>query len=129
MAYTVNWLVDKRVLMLKYHGVVTGENLANLNQELAQFLQEGEQPVHIISDDTSVEKNEAHLNDFRKNFAAMTKPGWGHIIIINASTFTKFIGGVMGSALRINLKILSDMDAAEDYLREKDATLPAFPTP
>ena len=56
MAHKSSWIVDKRIMLLEYEGNVDKNEIRQLNEELESFLNEGQSPIHIISDNSNMGK-------------------------------------------------------------------------
>ena len=55
MPHTSRWVTDKRVLLLEFTGSIEREEVIKLNDELKDFLGQGETPIHLIFDSRNME--------------------------------------------------------------------------
>jgi len=113
MPHTISWIVEKKVLHIKYTGEIGKVELDQLNQDLAELLEQGEKPVHIISDQTTMERLNADLKSFRQVMTTMNDPRWGWIMLVGADPISKFFGQLVTHAFRLKLRMVKTLDEAK----------------
>ena len=94
MGYIVEWIVDKRVASFKGEGDVTIEEVEDAVERLTKLLDEGEAPLHTISDSRSIGKFPTSLSTLKKLMTPHPKAtGWS--ILIQDNTATRFISEML----------------------------------
>jgi hypothetical protein len=94
MAYQIEWLLENRVLYIKAVGDVTIEDLEAAISIMTTMLDNGEAPIHSISDNRFVGKFPTSLSTLRKLMTPHPKAkGWS--LLIQNNTATRFIGEML----------------------------------
>jgi hypothetical protein len=127
MTHKSSWLIDKRVMLLEYEGNVDKNEIRQLNEELNRFLDEGENPVHIISDNSNMGKADLSIQLAREAFTAMKKPGWGWVIFVGVDRLIRFFAEVFATQFGIKIKIAANREEALIILKKLDLTLEEQP--
>jgi hypothetical protein len=127
MAHKSSWLIDKRVMLLEYDGNVDKNEIGQLNEELNRFLDEGNKPVHIISDNSNMGKADLSIQLAREAFTAMKRPGWGWVIFVGLDRLIRFFAEVFATQFGIKIKIAANREEALIILKKLDLTLEEQP--
>lgn len=123
MPHKMSWLIEKRVLQIEYDGLVDKAEVQFINAELDRYLNEGIHPVHILSDNTKMEKVELTVSLARESFTAMKRPGWGWVIVIGMPRLVRFFAEVFATQFGVKIKIALDADEAMQILKKQDLSL------
>ena len=123
MPHDISWVVEKKVLHVQYKGTVEKEELVEVNQDLVAYLDEGEAPIHIISDQTNMDRLNADLKSFRQQMTIMNDSRWGWIMILGADPITKFFSQLVSHAFRKKMRIVKTLDDAKYALSIEDTRL------
>ena len=123
MAHKSSWLIDKRIMLLEYEGNVDKNEIRLLNEELESFLNEGQTPVHIISDNSRMGKADLSIQLARDTFTAMKKPGWGWVIFVGLDRLIRFFAEVFATQFGVKIKIASSREEAIALLKKLDMTI------
>ncbi len=125
MPFTIEWLVDKRVIYATMSGEVDYDLTDNLTGAVAQFLDEGQPPlVHLIIDVLNVDNLSINILSAKKfTDRYMNHPllGWG--IMITANPMLKFIGAVATGATKTRYRTFGSKEEAFTFLAEIDSTV------
>jgi hypothetical protein len=116
MGFSVTWYVEKRVIHLKVFGIVTSEEVIDLNRETMAYLEMGIHPVHIIIDTLDVTEYPSNLRWVMR--LVQTNPvrptGW-NLLVQNNST-VRVIASTILSLLRLPMHICSTLEEAQNFL-------------
>lgn len=123
MAHSSHWVIDKRVLRIKYTGNITKEELGELNTELTEYLEYGEAPIHIISDNSEMERLDINIKTFRSSMMVMNDKRWGWTMLVGAETITKFFGRLISNTFRLKLKLVDTDHQARYAIQTLDTTI------
>jgi hypothetical protein len=94
MAYEISWLVENRLMYIKYVGDMTVEDLELAIQEMQALLDVGEAPIHTISDNRFLGQFPTSLSTLKKLMTPHPKAiGWS--VLIQENTATRFIGEML----------------------------------
>lgn len=123
MPHEINWVVDKLVLHVQYTGTVEKDELLEVNVDLVAYLDEGEAPIHIISDQSNMDRLNADLKSFRQVMTIMNDKRWGWIMIMGADPITQFFGKLVSHAFKKKMRIVKTLDDAKYALGVEDLRL------
>ena len=116
MPISVTWFIEKEVIYLKVFGVVTPEEVFNLNQETMALLETGNHPVHIIIDTLEVTEYPTNLRwVMRLVRTNPVRPSGMNILIQNNSTVRVLACAIL-NVLRLPLHVCSTLQEADAFL-------------
>ncbi len=123
MPHEAQWLAGKKVIHMKYTGIVEREELSELNNILSTYIEDGEEPIHIITDLTDMDKLNVDMKSLRTTFTIMWDTRWGWIMIVGADPITKFFGQLVSHAFGKKMRIVKTLDDAKYALGIEDSRL------
>jgi hypothetical protein len=123
MGHKMTWLVEKRVILLVYEGIVDNAEMQDVNEELQAFFLAGQKPVYLISDDRLATKLNTNLNSIVKIFSVLRLEGWGHIFTIGDSVRTRFFFKTLSFLLNMKMLLCPSTEIAIEELRKLDSSL------
>lgn len=124
MPHTVSWLVDDRVLMTQFQGVITGAELGTFIEEVLTLARTGTPMVHHISDSMALERVEFSLGTARnllKGRQLVSELGWQ--IDINRNPINKMFAGIISQFAGVRTRTVPTMADAFQFLGQNDMTL------
>lgn len=124
MPHTVSWLVDDRVLMTQFQGVITSAELATFIEEVLELARRGTPMVHHISDSVALERVEFSLSTARavlKGRQLVKELGWQ--IDINRNPINKMFAGIISQFAGVRTRTFPTMREAFLFLSKTDPTL------
>lgn len=131
MPYTIDWIVDKRVIYLQNRDELTAEDIENLTQQVKTMYQEGIAPIHAIEDDRELKSIKSFSLDMLKSaFEAVrefepSKSGTAVVIMPSSlEEVSDFFGKLAELVTDIDYERVQSLPEALDILAKKDATLP-----
>jgi hypothetical protein len=129
MPYTVEWMVENRVILAVCSGVFTTQDAINNTRESAaladQAAASGYSIVHAIANMLAVTKHFSLAEQFsiRNQMRTPANRGWV-IIVSNPNSFVRFIGTVAIQLLNLRFRMVGSMEEALSTLQKLDPTLP-----
>lgn len=125
MPYQLDWLVPKRIVLLKYQGIVTETELLESDADLCRFYADGDaDAAHIhqicILEGTS-KTNLAQLTSLK--WPKHPRSGW-MIAIGKANSLERIIGGFAAQLLKLRFGSANSLEEAIETLYRVDLTLP-----
>lgn len=124
MAYQIDWLVQDRVIYAKVWAEQTLEEIQESNEAVLQYLNAGTPLIHIILDDSGLEKTPVNLAQLKgaTQFLRHESLGWG-ITIGKTSGTTKFLTGMLASLFGIRYRRCETLEEALEFLQQRDTTV------
>jgi hypothetical protein len=129
MAYEIEWLVEKRVLYIKAVGDITLEELEIAVERMQSMMDNGEAPIHSISDNRFIGKFPTSLSTLKKFMKRHPKvTGWS--LLIQENTATRFIGEMLTRFLgQSNIKSFKALSEGLAFLERNDQSLGTIRNP
>jgi hypothetical protein len=125
VAVSVKWEIEHRLIYVDFAGDVTVEEVAQASDTVTQYIWDGQAPVHVVANLIRVER---YPREFRKLADAIphhAEPNLGKTVLVGTNDpLLQLIISVIRQVVRIDLRMVSTVEAALDYLREADTTLP-----
>lgn len=130
MPYQLDWLVPKRIVLLKYQGTITETELHESDAALCRFYDEGDaDAAHIhqicILDGTS-KTSLVQLTSLK--WPKHPRNGW-MIAIGKANSIERIIGGFAAQLLKMRFRSANSLAEAVETLYRVDLTLPEATRP
>ena len=124
MTATVSWYTEGRIVIAKLAGILASDEIEPLNQTVAQYVREGQAPVHLIVDALELDKFPVELRKFGSTRLYMREPNMGKIAVLtHQSVIVRFFASVVSQAAHIELKMFDTLDAGLAFLKRVDGTL------
>ena len=123
MPHKSSWLVEKRILLIDYEGVVDKYEVRQLNDDLENFHAQGLTPIHIISDNSKMGKADLSIQLARETFTSMRKEGWGWVIFVGLGRLVRFFAEVFATQFGIKIKMANSLEEAMVILKKLDGSL------
>lgn len=126
MPYHVEWMVEKRVVLSRYEGVVTIEDARGQVREANALLRQGIPLTHSVIDMAAVEKLPSLqlVSEFMSTDLSDVRDKLGWTIIITNNKFLKFASSLFVPMFNVRQRFYGSMDEGLTFLQEEDSTLP-----
>lgn len=128
MPYTIDWIVDARILYARAEGELTGQELKDATRELTRRVGQGHEPLHYIEDDrafTGLENMSLVALQQALTGPDYAKFGWAIAIVPEKYETMSDILGKMAEVIGgINYVRVETVPEALDFLAEHDHSLP-----
>ena len=122
MPYKMSWYYPSRIVLVEVIGDVDSSELSALGEELNRFLNEGQSPIHVITDARNLGSFPTKAQDVRN--ALKNLEAFGIDIIVGfKNPIAKFLATVMSRLSNFEVRLVDDMEQAENTLRRLDPTL------
>lgn len=126
--YSLNWIVENRILLLRNEGTLTGAEVKALSHEFETMMATAVAPLHVIEDDRALKSlSDISLDGMRQTLRALDMDKLETAVAIMPDALEE-VTDLLGKAW----ELFSDIDyyraetlpEALDYLAKHDATLP-----
>ena len=126
MPYKVEWLIEKRVLVSTYEGIMTIEDARGQVREANALLREGIPLTHSIIDMSAVEKLPSLqlASEFMSTDLSEVRDKLGWTIVVTNNKFLKFASSLFVPMFKVRQRFFGSLDEAFAFLQEEDTTLP-----
>ncbi len=126
MPYKVEWLVEKRVMLSRYEGIVTIEDARGQVSEGNTLLSQGIPLTHSIIDMSAVEKLPSLqlASEFMATDLSEVRDKLGWTIVITNNKFLKFASSLFVPMFKVRQRFFGSLDEALTFLQAEDDTLP-----
>jgi hypothetical protein len=124
MPHQTVWLVEKRVILVTFSGVITAEELAEFVQETEHLIASGIPLVHLITDSLAMERVAFSLGTLRSLALAYQltgKLGWQ--IDVNHNPLLKMLVAIGTQFARVRTRTFKTLADAIQFLKTNDVTL------
>jgi hypothetical protein len=116
MAISVTWHIEKEVIYLKVFGVVTSEEVIDLNRETMALLEMGNHPVHIIIDTLEVTEYPTNLRWVMRLVRTNPVQPTGCNILVQNNQTVRVLACAILNVLRLPLHVCTTREAAYRFL-------------
>ena len=126
MPYKVEWLVEKRVVLSIYEGIMTLEDARGQVKEANALLRQGIPLTHSVIDMSKVEKLPSlqSASEFMSTDLSEVRDKLGWTIVITNNKFLKFASSLFVPMFKVRQRFFGSLDEALTFLQEEDSTLP-----
>lgn len=126
MPFKVAWYVENRVILTRYTGVITVDDIHLQMNQTKELIHQGTPLIHSIIDLSQIEKWPPLnvVNEFRSTDISelRTKMGWS--IIVANNVILKFGTALFTPIFKLRQRVFSTLDEALAFLQQEDSTLP-----
>ncbi|HUN05022.1 MAG TPA: hypothetical protein PLQ56_00415 [Aggregatilineales bacterium] len=138
MAYQLSWLLENRILLIRYQGTLTLKDLetylpeaARMRDQANAFLGANGPLVHTITDASQMEKNAISLPEAlqatRLTVNNQQRVGWS--VYISAGVIDRFFSTAGHQLAGVRYRAVDSIDEAVAFLKSVDDTLSDFVLP
>lgn len=124
MTYTIEWAVEKRVIISTFIGDVTKEDLLSYINQMRELVKQGEQPLYHISN--SLELTKVHLSLGALLQLVRSMGIFGHLawqVDVNLNPTNKMLAALSSQIMRIHSRTVPSMNDAVNFIKSIDTTL------
>jgi hypothetical protein len=133
MPISHRWFLENRIVLFKFSGSVTFEEVVSALEDSARIVNESEEEkVHFLHDWSQLERFPTNILQIRKETNApirdLRKLGW--LVIFGAENrLLRYISQTVLQVFRIRFRMFTHAEDAIAYLRKMDPTLPELAVP
>jgi hypothetical protein len=126
LAYSVDWYISNRVLLIKVLGELSGDDLHRMASEAFSRIRNAPDLVHAIVDLRHLSKRPANLQIAFKDVWRRRHPNQGtSVIVAPMHPVPKFICSVVMGSLRLKYHFCDTFDQARDKITELERNRPS----
>lgn len=133
MGYRLSWLLENRILLISYEGMITKADLQTYLAETMDMRDranalhgEGGPLVHTITDASHMTGTELNLKEALKSLDAVRKQRVGWTIYIAAGKMDLFFAGLGHQFAGVRFRCVGSVAEGIDFLKQVDDTLANF---
>lgn len=123
MPFDVDWLIDRRVVHVRFHGIVSADDVRAQSAETIAVVEQGVPPVHVFVDASAIDRVDLGLGELR-GLAVSATPGFGWMIVVAPNSLYRFFISIAAQFMRGTYKFVASQDEALEFLRQQDVSLP-----
>jgi hypothetical protein len=125
MAYNTNWYpgYEGRVVLQKYEGQLTIEEIIESNNTTLQLMHAGSAPVHVVADIRSVKQFPTRVGQLRQAANYLADPTFGWLTLVGGTTLMTSFAMLVTQVTRTRLRTFGSPDEALSFLSREDKTL------
>jgi hypothetical protein len=121
----VRWMVQGRVLLVQFSGVLTLEDVHQMNMQALVLMEEALPPhVDVIANGTLVTQFDKDLVNVRNLSGSLGKHpmlNWHIIVDPDPNPAMKFLGSIVFKLLGARYRVMSSIDDALEFLGAREA--------
>lgn len=124
MAYNIDWFIPGRVLFVYLGGVSTVEEAHQSSAEMKRFLDSGKPLVHMIFDDSDLEKVPVSIAEMQKTMQVFKHPSMGWLLAIgDVNAPVRFASFMVTQLFHVRFRRFTSGRELLDFLKDQDQTL------
>lgn len=123
MPHTIEWLQEGKVIMSRFYGVLTMQEMFEATPEYIALFEEGNPPVHIITDMSGLTQYPTNLLQTREALSYMGHEGMGWQAYYGAPALASSLINVFTTVMQTRLSTFRSFDLAIAFLHEKDSAV------
>jgi hypothetical protein len=118
MAFEIDWYIDKRVMLTRFSGEVSAEDLRQHGAKIETYIQEGDKPLFLIVDTLGMTQYPTNLKEALEAMGS-NRPRSGDVewtIIVTDNRFINFVGTIVANVFKISVRACKSMGEAEAFI-------------
>ncbi|HLV34728.1 MAG TPA: hypothetical protein VKY59_06440 [Spirillospora sp.] len=122
MPIEVEWFVPRRVILQRFYGEITLEDIRQSDELIEPLMAEGIPLIHTIIDASEVESHPS-MKDIQ-NAATNTKyEGEGWRVLVGAGAIARFIGSIILQLMGQRYRMYDTLEEAVAFLHDQDPSI------
>lgn len=123
MPFEISWQHENRVILGRYYGVMSLDDLVNWDTSVAQYLNTGTPPIHLILDVSEVTKFPTNVLQLRNHLNNLSHPSKGWTLLVGSSSLINSLTTIVTQLAHSKFRPFKTTSAALDFLAKEDITL------
>lgn len=126
MPYQIEWFLPKQIVYVQFIGDLTEDDLSVYAGELSQYIESSDaKMVHLLLDDSRLEKFPRSITQFRALFAVLKDPkvGW-NLAFGTRNPFANIVSVMVGKVLNLRFRRFNTREDALHFVQQMDSSLP-----
>lgn len=123
MPHTIDWLQEGKVLISRFEGVLTIQEMFDSTSEYIALFEGGNPPIHIITDLSNLKKFPTSLMQVRDAYAYLKHEKAGWLVYYGAPALASSLINVFNTIEQLPLGNFRSYEQALAFLHDKDKTV------
>src|SRR5688572_8505760 len=124
MPVQIEWLIPKRVIMSRFSGVISLEDIEGWLAILTKMVDEGTPLVHHISDNLQIESIDVSLKTFQVLIKGIKKADhFGWYLSVTTNPINRMIAALVSQFAGIRVRTYWTFEEALSFLKENDPSI------
>jgi len=123
MAYEVKWYIEKRVLSVRQHGIVTMDEARELNILVLVHLMEGVAPIHVVVDVTELKAFPNNPIALKRAIQSGDPARVGWTLIAGVNPILRYVTSLLFKFWKVRYRMFATMDEVYAFLGQIDESL------
>jgi hypothetical protein len=123
MAYHVEWYHPNRVILARFWGDTSVEELKEMFESLIARMDVGDAPVHTISDITEMRKFPLSIAAIKNAMPRADHPNQGWNVVVGGPVLAHSFSQIISRVLNVRYRSFQTRDEALEFLAMQDETL------
>src|SRR4051794_21008942 len=115
MPYEVGWLVENRVIVQRFYGVMELDQFRETVSKTTDMIVAGTPFVHVVTDMSSVQKFPMNLQAL-SSITGKKHPHMGWFIMVGANPLARFTMATLSQIINMRLRGVTTMTEALQFL-------------
>lgn len=122
MAVEFSWLIPNRVILQRFYGDVTLEDIRESDRVLPAFVAEGIPLVHTLTDVRDITSH-PNLKEIHGTASMATYEGEGWRVLVGAQGIARFIGSVLFQLMGQRYRMFDTMEEGLQFIIDHDDSI------
>jgi hypothetical protein len=124
MPYELKWIIPNRLIVQRYYGAVTIDELNRSEVDLKTLVDtEGIAPVYLLVDVRDVQFNLLTIKQMSDNAKLPRSLKLGISAVVTTSALIRFASSLIGQVIHAEVRLYNDYNEALDYLLQLEPDL------
>lgn len=124
MAIEIDWLIPNRIILSKFTGTMTLEDVEGWLEIQMKMVEEGTPLVHHISNSLELDWVEIRLKTFQTLMKGISKSeNFGWHIEITKNPVNRMVSNIVTQFAKVHTRSYTNMEQALAFLKENDPSL------
>lgn len=119
MPYTISWHTENQIMLIELKGIITEDELTAITDDTFELIQQTDNRVHAIVDQSAVEKMPKSLKALSNSIPRNRSENQGITVLLvpDMNRWGKFIASTLMQLVGLEYRIVSSMEEAENLLQ------------
>ncbi len=122
MPIEFSWLIPNRVILQRFYGDVTLDDIRESDRVMPTFMDEGVPLIHTLMDATEITSH-PNLKEIHSTASMKIYEGEGWRVLVGAPGIARFIGSVVFQLMGQRYRMFDTLDEGVRFICEHDDSL------
>ena len=125
MPYNVAWLIQNRVIYVRYFGEIHYKDYEETGSMFARMIDSGEAPVHVVVDASTVTKAPRDIGKIVEYLRGYGRPGIGWVLTVTPNKLERFFAALVMHTFISSLRssMFGSVEEIPDFLAARDGRM------